>query len=311
MKKLSQAADLGFAPFFKSDLAGIFNKEIWDAIEALLYPYNADVQGIVVSGCVTTNNAGNFDMTAGVVYLNGEFMKVAAVTNQTFTKYIAPSSPINDTRTFLDTTSHVVTIDKQAGLVGSIPGSGQYLAISSLTDLDDRRWKPAFFQDIVIESNNRIAADLLKVNKSGDTITGTLEVDGGIRTLNSGPFTKNKIIDIGSWNMPSTANKQVAHGLSFADYSNIIGIKVVIYIDDYSVGSGSTIASGSGLGGGIFDLCRPNCGTTASNTIDGGIDGISPTYVNLFKNTVGTIFNNAVFSNTSNNRGKVIIEMIA
>lgn len=152
MKKLTTATDLGGAPITKNDLREVFNSEIWAAIQALLSPYDADSQGIVVSGCVTTANVGNFDMTAGIVYLNGEFMRIAAATNQTFTKYIAPKAVINDTRTFADTTTHVVTIDKQAELVSSSPGAGQYITISSLTDLDDRRWTPASNQGLAVVS---------------------------------------------------------------------------------------------------------------------------------------------------------------
>lgn len=139
MKKFTSTA-LGGAPVNDDDLLDIFNSEIWDAIQSLLSPFDADVQGVVVSGCVTTNNSGNFDMTAGIVYLNGEFMRVAAATNQSFTKYIAPSAAVNDTRTYGDGTTNVTAITKGAGLVGSAPGSGQYLTIASLTDLDDRRW---------------------------------------------------------------------------------------------------------------------------------------------------------------------------
>lgn len=143
MKKFT-STDLGGAPIFKGDLFGIFNKDIWTAVEALLSPFNSDTQGIVVSGCVTTNNAGNFDMTAGVVYLNGEFMEIPSYTNQAFTKYIAPSSVVDDTRTFQDGSSHVVASKTSAGIYGSAPGSGQYLTIASLTDLDDRRWSTLF-----------------------------------------------------------------------------------------------------------------------------------------------------------------------
>lgn len=156
MKKFT-SSDLGGAPVNKNDLRDIFNSEIWDAVQALLSQFNADTQGIVVSGCVTTANASNFDMTAGIVYLNGEFMRIAAATNQTFTKYIAPATTVNDTRTFADITSHVVAVTKGAELVGSAPGSGQYLTISSLTDLDDRRWNPATQAQITTLQNNNTA----------------------------------------------------------------------------------------------------------------------------------------------------------
>jgi hypothetical protein len=188
MKKLSTATDLGGAPIYKNDLREVFNYEIWAAVEALLSQFNSDTQGIVVQGCVTTANGGNFDMTSGVVYLNGEFMRIPAATNQTFTKYIAPAAEINSTRTFADTTSHVVTIDKKAELVGSIPGSGQYLTISSLTDLDDRRWRPALTQSLDAEIAERDSQN-----------------PEGLITV---------MYTIGNWDMTGTSSVQITHGIS-------------------------------------------------------------------------------------------------
>lgn len=139
MKKIVQAADLGGAPIHKNDLRESFNDEIWDAIEALLSPFNSDTEGIIVSGCVITANASNFDMTAGIVYLNGEFMRIAAATNQTFTKYIAPSAVVDDDRQFAGGATNTLFETKGAELVGSIPGAGQYITINTLTGADDRR----------------------------------------------------------------------------------------------------------------------------------------------------------------------------
>jgi len=188
MKKLSTATDLGGAPIYKNDLREVFNYEIWAAVEALMSQFNSDTQGIVVQGCVTTANGGNFDMTSGVVYINGEFMRIPAATNQSFTKYIAPAAVVNSTRTFAYTTSHVVTIDSKAVLVSSAPGTGQYITISSLIDLDDRRWRPALLQDVDAVQNE----------------VDTQNPDGLITIM----YT------IGNWNMVSTASVQITHGIS-------------------------------------------------------------------------------------------------
>lgn len=139
MKKISTGADLGGGPFTKADLRVIFNQEIWSSLEGLMSIYDSHVEGVIVSGCVFTNNAGNFDMTAGVVYLNQQFMRIPAFTNQPYTKYIAPLAPINDIRNYGDGGSHVLAVDYQATLVGSAPGSGQYITINSLTGAEDRR----------------------------------------------------------------------------------------------------------------------------------------------------------------------------
>jgi len=212
MKKFTTGTDLGGAPIYKNDLREVFNSEIWVAIEALLYQFNSDTQGIIVSGCVTTANGGNFDMTAGVVYLNGEFMRIPAAINQTFTKYIAPKAAINDSRTFADTTSHVITIDKQAELVGSAPGAGQYITIASLIDLDDRRL-------------NRFISDKeLKVNRAGnDTITGILTVNGGVITDNV--TIKHKKFNINDWDMVTEPNYSFLHGLTM---NKILDVSIMI-----------------------------------------------------------------------------------
>lgn len=139
MKKIVSATDLGGAPFFKNDLRDVFNSEIWGAMEALLSPFNSDTEGIIVSGCVISANGSNFDMTSGIVYLDGNFMRVPAATNVAFTRYIAPDTAVQDSRTFADQTTHAVVETKTAGLY-TVTGSGQYITISSLTSAEDRRF---------------------------------------------------------------------------------------------------------------------------------------------------------------------------
>lgn len=158
MRKFISTA-LGGAPVNDDDLLDVFNSELWGAIEALLSQHNADTQGIVVSGCATTANGGNFDMTAGIVYLGGEFLRVSASTNVPFPRYITPSSITFESRTFQDLTVNDVIRVRTAGLINSIPGSGQYLAITSLTDLDDRRWNPVTQAQLISEILTRANAD--------------------------------------------------------------------------------------------------------------------------------------------------------
>lgn len=139
MKKIVQSATLGGAPIHKNDLRESFSDEIWDSLEAMLSPFNSDTEGIIVSGCVISANASNFDMTAGIVYLNGEFMRIAAATNQSFTKYIAPATVVDDDRQFADGTTNTLFQTSGAELVVSAPGAGQYITINSLTGAEDRR----------------------------------------------------------------------------------------------------------------------------------------------------------------------------
>ena len=145
MKKIVSATDLGGAPLFKNDLREVFNSELWDVMQAMLAHHDGDTQGIIVSGCVLSANASNFDMTAGIVYLDGEFMRIAAATNQTFTKFIAPATPTSDSRTFADGTTHALVETKTAELVGSSPG-GRYVTIANLVAPDARRLNPIVYK---------------------------------------------------------------------------------------------------------------------------------------------------------------------
>jgi hypothetical protein len=293
MKKFT-SSDLGGAPITKSDLRVIFNEEIWVAIESLLAQFNNDTQGIVVSGCVTTANVGNFDITEGVVFLNGQFMLLAAATNQAFTKHIVPASPVNDTRAFADATSHIVAIDQGAELSGSVPGAGQYITISSLTDLDDRRWKPALLQDLAAEASTRSTNDLLRLLKAGDTMSGALvssstgEFQAGVRTQGSGVYFKMTTIQIGDWDMDATPQVLVPHGI--ADFKKIRAISVLIRNDADSIIRNLTPSYGAG--GGIDDGAGPTTIDSTNVTID---------------RASGGFFDSAAFDSTGFNRGWVTI----
>lgn len=252
MKKFTATSN-GGAPVNADDLKLIFNDEIWAAMQALLSPFDADTQGIIVSGCVITDNSGNFDMTAGIVYLNGEFMHVSSVTNQAFTKYIAPSSPVSDARQFADTTTHEVASTKGASLVGSAPGSGQYIIISSLTSADDRR-----------------------VGYPQVSDPGT-------------PLIRKKLINIGDWNMDSTASVTISHGLSL---DKIISVSTFIRTD-------------SGEGGGNF---RPlNSVTNSGTDINGGVRVVGSSSV-ILDRAATRDFDDPAFDSTGYNRGYIVIE---
>lgn len=242
MKKIVSATDLGGAPFFKNDMREVFNSEIWAALEALLSPFNSDTEGLIISGCVFSNNAGNFDMTAGIVYLNGEFMRIAAATNQTYTKYIAPKTPTSDSRTFADGTTHAVVQTKEAELVGSAPGAGQYITINSLTGMLDRVWRPA-----------------------------TTET----------PKLRTKVIEIGDWNMDTTNVVYIAHGLPDWKKIRSISAVIrndsdteyyMLGLDDNSdvgstSGTGSVLGPGSSNGFNSENIIR--LGRTTSGRYDG------------------------------------------
>lgn len=194
MKKITSSATLGGAPVNKGDLRTVFNDEIWDALEALLSPFITDTQGLIVSGCVLSANGGNWDISEGIVFIDGEFMRFDAVTNQSLPKYIKAATAVNDTRTFADGSSATLFITKKADLAGSAPGAGQYIAITSSTDPDDRRWKKS------IQSTTKLTT---------------------------------KVYQIGDWNMEtaSAGTNTVLVNHTISDLSKIRGVQTFITND--------------------------------------------------------------------------------
>ena len=114
------------------------------------------------------------------------------------------------------------------------------------------------------------------------TSCGGIEFDG-TNTL------KTKIVDIGDWNMDTTTNVDVAHGLTF---TNIRNVNVMIRRDDNTIYTP--------LDGGQNTINGDNQGNV--NTIDS-------TNINLTRVTGGT-FDSNNWDSTSYNRGWMIITYI-
>lgn len=119
---------------------------------------------------------------------------------------------------------------------------------------------------------------------SGGTVTGTMEVDGGIRTETSGAYLKNKVVNIGDWNMDSTSSVSVAHGV---DWTKIRSISCIIRNDANSNGFPLNYHDGT-------------------DNDSGGVGGIDSTNITLLRKTGGS-FDNANFDSTGYNRGYVTI----
>lgn len=230
MRRLINPVPAGGAPINNEQLNDIFQIEIHDCIEALLSPFDADVQGVIVSGCVITGG-GPYAISAGVVYLNGEFMRLPAATGQTLPKYIAAKAISYVTKTFADQVTKNLIEVKEAELLGAAPGAGQYVAITTTTDPDDRRL-------INIFTNKQIATAFQSTLSAVGAVLSqaTGEFQGGVRTASSGLYLKEKILDIVDWNMnvsvAGSITKTVAHGL---DYTKII-TAVAYIIDDAGTG---------------------------------------------------------------------------
>lgn len=125
---------------------------------------------------------------------------------------------------------------------------------------------------------------------------GIISADGGFKAFlrdetgtESTTAIKEKVIRIGDWNMDTTINVSVAHGLS-STYLKIRSIDVIIRNDTnaflYSLFNTETI-SGTGVN-------------------QGWLSGITSTSVSLYRLT-GGFFDSTSFDSTSFNRGWIII----
>jgi hypothetical protein len=129
------------------------------------------------------------------------------------------------------------------------------------------------------------------VTDDGDLtlITGNINVTAGNITSNGiktdNVMLKTKIIEIGDWNMDTTANKSVSHGLT---YANIRAVSVLVRSDTDNIRHMSP---------------HPSAGLT---DVDLSINFIDSTTV-VIARRVGGLFDNTNYDSTSYNRGWVTI----
>lgn len=100
---------------------------------------------------------------------------------------------------------------------------------------------------------------------------------------------KRKIIEIGDWNMDTTLDRQIAHGLTLA---NIINVSGIIRNDDDTV-----------------HYPIPYVGVAVGATNNLAIGSVSATNINITRLT-GGFFDSADFDSTSYNRGWFIIDYL-
>lgn len=131
MRKLvSPIADGGF-PWGGEDILTVFQDDFWDALQGLLAVYDGDTQGVIVQGCVVTATA-DFDITAGIVYMDGEFYRLPAQTNVPTGQHIVPGATVFTQRTFQDLGLKNFVEIKGAIVQASLPG-GQFITINSIS----------------------------------------------------------------------------------------------------------------------------------------------------------------------------------
>lgn len=134
-----------------------------------------------------------------------------------------------------------------------------------------------------------------RVSKAGDTMTGALEIQGGFRTRNSGPYWDFVEYAIGAWDMDANSSAVIAHGLSGADIAKIRGADVVIY------GDGSSIPSFIGIGGTNFINFDGKDQLTF---------GMNSTNLVLTRRDAPSNFDDTLYNDSVQNRGYVTLRLI-
>lgn len=195
MKKITQIAETGGARIDFDDFRDVFNKEIWDVLQGVFSAYDSDAQGVIISGCIVGGTGpSSYTLSSGIVYIDGEFRRVSSASSLSLPQYIKAATDINITRTFQDSNIKTLYITKSADLATSAPGAGQYIAITTTTDPDKRRYGRPLF------------------------------------STSSTNLRKKVSLQIGDWNMDSSSSVLVPHGLG--SKFNTIRVESVMIIND-------------------------------------------------------------------------------
>lgn len=215
---------------------------------------------VTLSGDVTITNAGVSSITAGSI-VNADLSASAAVAFSKMASLTASRAVVTDGSGVITTAAPTATqvgylsnvsSDIQAQLdskLGTATGAISTVTSTNLTPSYAVISNPAgkiavssvnttelgFVQGVTSPIQAQINS---RVADTGDTMTGalvntsTIEAQGGIRTQSSGSYYKLLTLSIGDWDMDSTANVDINHGLTAA---NIRGWSVNI-LDDSSQG---------------------------------------------------------------------------
>lgn len=253
MKKFKSVIPDGGLKFFNKFLESELGAELWQAMESIIAHTSESVEGIVLTGGTVAGVTGAATITESIVALNGKILRLPADTALSYPFYIAEAATLDIIEDYQDGVSRATIDNEFAECVPAIPGSGQYITISAVGEY-----------------------------KTGLPSFGTIEDEGNLHL-------KCKVVEIGDWNMDTTATVNVpVSGWGASDYKRIRQVKAVIRNDG--------------------DATYYDIDTNIGGTRAGAIDRINTSvgYVIVSRITGGS-FDNASFTSIGFNRGWMTI----
>lgn len=245
--------------------------------------------GVLLTGAITTTNTGATILSANVVsnvnVVAGAGILLTKLAAQTINRaaifdgsgFLSPSTVTSTELGYLSGATSNLQAQITAGLIPALTASRPVITNGSSGLVSN----PALSTNRILKWNGTQFADSIIVDN------GTQASIGANVVMVSSVGLLSKTIDIGDWNMSSTASKNVAHGIS---YKKIRSVTVIVR-DDTDIT--------------YVPLTRGN----ASFTPQGAVDQITTTNVVLLR-VLGGSFDNTSYDSTGYNRGWVTIEYI-
>jgi hypothetical protein len=133
MKKIVSPLAAGGAPWTNELLLNTQNEiyRVYEGMFKSIVPVAATGNvGIIVSGCEVTGS-GPYNCSDGYVFLNGNLLAFPGFSNKTLPQYIIQNNSVLVTDTWANGSVNPITLDLQADSQSFLPGSGQYIAITT------------------------------------------------------------------------------------------------------------------------------------------------------------------------------------
>jgi hypothetical protein len=122
-------AEDGGRPLLNDDLL-LLQAELGETIAAQVRAFG---QNMVVSGCDITQaaTAGNSNVSPGVVFLDGRFLRTEALADVTLPVFLIAAPPVDTSRTYKTGTAKPAVRDYTAQMVAAQPQAGSYITLNA------------------------------------------------------------------------------------------------------------------------------------------------------------------------------------